>query len=340
MGAGMSEGGTNKDWKQDKIGRHVFVSGPREIYLDRRMKNLRNSILKEIHKQGFKLTAFETPEGGCGHAERVRWSPESVIEVMRACVGVVLLGFPVAWSRKKEGENEEGLASEYCHYEGALAVLLRLPVLALIEEGTAERGVFGDKSGFQKLAIPRGSTTRWLKRKEFKEFLGGWIENDLHKRRDLFLAYSSDSKPLANTLRTHLERKRNPANSGKLRTLDWDRDFVRGGNLFREIERAAESCSAAIMLFTKKDQLLAKGEAEQASALSIPPDNVIFEAGYFAHAKSKPRVLIVLEREVKLPSDLKGDLHLEFDRAQGDTFDQDVLDEIDDWVDKRIWGVD
>jgi len=311
--------------------RHVFVSGPRYIYLDDRMQNLSTGILTEIKSQGYRVTAFETSEGGQGHAARIRWSPESAIEAMRSCVGVVLLGFPVAWD-ERDGKRE-GLASEYCHYEGALAALLRLPVLALIEEGTAERGAFGDKAGLQKLTIPSDATEEWAKDDDFQTFLTGWIENDLKRRSDFFLGYSSAAKKLAQALRSHLE-------SRDVKTLDWDRDFVRGSHLFGEIERAAKNCSAAILLFTKADVMLAPEEVENAEPVSIPRDNVVFEAGYFAHAKSKPRVLIILEKGVKLPSDLEGDLHLEFDGSQTDSFTADILKEIDVWVDKRIYEVD
>jgi predicted nucleotide-binding protein len=36
---------------------------------------------------------------------------------------------------------------------------------------------------------------------------------------------------------------------------------------------------------------------------------VVFEAGFFAHAKGKERVLIIRERGSKMPADLGGDIY-------------------------------
>lgn len=333
MASSKDEGKMNTARKEKR--RHIFISGPIESLLDGddRRKQIWIGIQTAIKSRGYEITAFESYGGGLGHAARRKWSFESVIEVMRRCVGVVLFGFPVAWNRDSNDSNEgEGLASEYCHYEGALAVLLGLPVLALIEEGTAERGAFAQKSGFQPLKMPVDASVDWPTQHKFKEALENWDDNELKKRRDLFLGYSSSADNLALTLRTHLQNVRNPP----ITTLDWSTDFVKGSNLFSEFEKAAKKCSAAILLFTEADQLLAKGNADQPSPSKVPRDNVVFEAGYFAHAKSKERVLIILERGVKLPSDLDGDLRLEFDGA----FDNKILAEIDDWIDKRLLGDD
>ena len=48
-----------------------------------------------------------------------------------------------------------------------------------------------------------------------------------------------------------------------------------------------------------------KGEGDKAA----PRDNVVFEAGYFAHAKGHRRVLIVLEDGAKMPADLGGAIY-------------------------------
>ena len=41
----------------------------------------------------------------------------------------------------------------------------------------------------------------------------------------------------------------------------------------------------------------------------MPRDNVVFEAGYFIHAKGKDRVLVVREEGAKMPADLGGDIY-------------------------------
>jgi predicted nucleotide-binding protein len=43
---------------------------------------------------------------------------------------------------------------------------------------------------------------------------------------------------------------------------------------------------------------------------AAPRDNVVFEAGYFAAAKGRDRVLIIREYGAKMPADLGGNIYL------------------------------
>jgi predicted nucleotide-binding protein len=43
--------------------------------------------------------------------------------------------------------------------------------------------------------------------------------------------------------------------------------------------------------------------------MSVPRDNVVFEAGYFIGLKGKHNVLIVREAGSKMPADLGGDIY-------------------------------
>jgi predicted nucleotide-binding protein len=45
---------------------------------------------------------------------------------------------------------------------------------------------------------------------------------------------------------------------------------------------------------------------------AAPRDNVIFEAGYFAHAKGLGRILIVREADAKMPADIGGQVYALF----------------------------
>lgn len=321
----------NRNAARKETRRHIFISGPIDKLLkeDDRRKQIWDEIQTEIKRRGYAITAFESNNKGLGHALMQPWAINSVIKVMRQCVGVVLVGFPVAWNQNsKKRKKPEGLASEYCHFEGALAIALGLPVFALLEEGTAKRGAFAEKSGFQPLEIPKDAEVSWLSGREFQMALDQWDEHGVRKRKDLFLGYSSSAKPLASTLKSHLENVRNP----RVSTFDWATDLPKGKNVFSAIEEAAKGCGAAILLFTEADQLLGKDDADQPSLEKVPRDNVVFEAGYFAHAKSKGRVLIIREKGVKLLSDLAGDNYIEFDRA----FDDRVLAQLDDWIDKTV----
>jgi predicted nucleotide-binding protein len=87
--------------------------------------------------------------------------------------------------------------------------------------------------------------------------------------------------------------------------LDWQSDFPPGQNILQQIGRAGDRCSAGIFLFTRDDELASPSDEHEA----VPRDNVVFEAGYFIHAKGKERVLVVREQGAKMPADLGGDIY-------------------------------
>ena len=87
--------------------------------------------------------------------------------------------------------------------------------------------------------------------------------------------------------------------------LDWQTDFIAGRSILAQIEEAASRCNAGIFLFTKDDDLIDKGQLD----ISVPRDNVVFEAGYFIGLKGKRNVLIVREKGSKMPADLGGDIY-------------------------------
>jgi predicted nucleotide-binding protein len=98
----------------------------------------------------------------------------------------------------------------------------------------------------------------------------------LEQRRDLFLGYCSNAADVADKVKAHLAK----------------------------LGASVLDCSAGIFLFTKDDPL--RGQKDHASLR----DNVMFEAGYFACAKGKERVLIVREAGSKMPADLDGDIYV------------------------------
>ena len=54
------------------------------------------------------------------------------------------------------------LVSEYCHYEGVLAWAYELPILALLEEGVAERVLFMPYAGEPIIQIPVNVDPAWV----------------------------------------------------------------------------------------------------------------------------------------------------------------------------------
>ena len=277
--------------------RRVFVSGPREKYLDARTAGLRRAVLGEIEKLGYQVTAFGTLTGGAGLAARETWNRNEAIEAMLRCVGAVLLGFPY-WRVTEEG-RPKGLVTEYCHYEGALASMLGLPILALLESGTSERGAFDPRAGTPVIDVPADATAEWVATSDFQNFLANWYEQ-VKQRRDVFLGYTTSAAHAAMAIRDALE-------AAGVTVIDWARDFRMAGSILSEIQNAAARCSGAVLLFTRDESL------EQGTPDGTPPrDNVLLEAGYFASAKGKERVLIVREPGAKMPADLGGDIYASF----------------------------
>ncbi len=278
--------------------RRIFISGPRDKYLDARRNQLKWAIVDEIEKSGYEAQAFGTPEGGKGlPAALGSWSAERAEEVMRRCVGAAILGFPI-WtclpSRGGEtGDERTSLVTEYCHYEAALARAFGLPILAVLEEGVEERVTFAPHASEIPIKVPIEADPSWATQNEFQIFLSRW-KKIVESRKDVFLAYSSKREVVANGIREILGR-------AGATVLDWRRDFDEGGTILEQIEKAAQLTTGGIFLFTRDDDLI-----EGSSKVAAPRDNVVFEAGFFAHAKGSRRILVILEEGARMPADLGG----------------------------------
>ena len=68
-------------------------------------------------------------------------------------------------------------------------------------------------------------------------------------------------------------------------------------SMIDEIERASKSCMGGIFLFTKEDE-------------TIRGENVIFEAGYFMHAKGADKTLMIRVEGAKMPGGMGGRAYL------------------------------
>ena len=145
--------------------------------------------------------------------------------------------------------------------------------------------------------FPPDAGADWFESHDFTTPFTAW-QRELAERRDVFLGYCSASTATAHAIKRFL------AVQG-VTTLDWQTDFPPGQNILQLIGRAAARCSAGIFLFTRDDELA----AGDAAAPAVPRDNVVFEAGYFIHAKGKDRVLVVREDGAKMPADLGGDIY-------------------------------
>jgi hypothetical protein len=274
----------------------VFVSMPADAWQTDAERELKWGIVKRIEKLGCVTEVFTDPRGTDSLAASQSWSREACEAVMRRCEGCVLIGMP-RW-RMGHGAEHVALPTEFNHYEGAIAQMLRLPLLSYVQDGVAPRVVFDRSVAGYMGRMPKEPGPAWFKTKDFSVPFEYW-QQKLDARRDVFLGYCSASSVLAKKLKTYLR------GSLKLSVLDWATDFDPARSILRQIESAAERCGAGIFLFTADDLLL----AGNAKGRAVPRDNVVYEAGYFCAAKGKARTLIVLQDGAKMPADLGGDIY-------------------------------
>ena len=278
------------------IRRRIFVSSPRIEYLDTRRKELKRAIVEEIETLGYEAQMFESGEESRGlpSTKGLSWSPKYADEVMKRCVGAAILGFPLWQCSRLTGNGSASPPSqyctEYCHYEGAIARTLGLPILAVLDHGVEARVFFNRYGGDEFITIPAQADQTWVRENSFHGFLEKWHRR-LKDRKDVFLGYSSEAEGTAEKIATLLS-------SYEATVLDWQ-DFG-SGTILEQVKAASSRCSAGIFLFTNSDKL--EGQGDKAA----PRDNVVFEAGYFVHAKGQQRVLIVRAAGAKMPTDLGG----------------------------------
>jgi hypothetical protein len=278
------------------VTRRVFVSMPADRWLGPVQNELKWALVDRVEALGYVPEIFLDPTGRESLSAPHAWSAERADEIARHCHGAVLIGLP----RWTFGANEGAvlLPTEFSHYEGALARTLALPLLIVVQENLMRRVVFDGSFGPYIGAFPADADKTWLGSQEFNVTFGYW-RRALERRRDVFLGYSGASAPTAALLREFLEKDIGAT------VLDWQRDFKPGRSILEEIEEARIRCALGMFLFTKDDVLGAAGSVTQAA----PRDNVVFEAGYFVSAKGKERVLIVREKDAKMPADLGGDIY-------------------------------
>jgi predicted nucleotide-binding protein len=290
--------------------RRIFVSAPREESLKaqgnicssklNQYKEFKKAIKKQIEKIGYEQVRFGEDENS-ELTGSDNWTMESAEKVIAQCVGAILIGIPF-WllNKSKECNNKPWLTTEYCHYEGAIAHKLKLPILA-ISAGVKKRVIFTDKSSAIVLNL-NSSDPNLIKEKKFEATFNDWMR-EVKKRRDVFLGYCSRETDLALYLRKYLESEFNVS------VLDWKTDFVPGPTILEELDYAASVCSTGIFLFTEDD----KQGKDLKEGIYVPRDNVVFETGYFINSKGNERVLIIRKGDTKIPMDLGGKIYPELD---------------------------
>lgn len=250
-------------------------------------------IVQRVIDEGYTPHLFfpSVPNAYAAHVRReMPWTAERVEEAIRGSVGTLMIGFP----RWRVGD--ESLASEYTHYEAGVSRTVGLPMFTVQQSGMPLRGAF-DPGSTGVCIVPADADETWLQSGEFEQPIQEWLQK-IRARSDLFLGYSGKAVGVAKNL------KRLMTDMGA-NVLDWQ-DFG-PGTILEQISKAGDLCTGGVFLFTADDVL----EAEHGKA--APRDNVVFEAGYFVHAKGQRRVLIVLESGAKMPADLGGSIYAPLD---------------------------
>jgi len=275
------------------VKRRVFMSLTHDSYLDERQNKTKWGIVQLVIDAGCEPHIFfpAVPPAFAATVHReVPWTADRVRDTIRGAIGAVTIGYP----RWKYGVDAH--ASEFTHYEAGVAHSMGLPMLMVLEQGIRWRGAF-DQSSAEICEVPRDADESWLSSSYFEQSFSP-CRRALRERFDLFLGYSSQAKGTAKNLKRVLEGK-------GARVLDWQ-EFG-PGTILEQIERAAARCTGGVFLFTVDDAL------EGAAGMAAPRDNVVFEAGYFVHAKGHTRVLVVREagekRNAKMPADLGGAIY-------------------------------
>lgn len=275
------------------IKRRVFISFQNPDILDERRRSLQEEVVRKVEELHLQPEMFFQ----AGTAASLAWSLQNASDVMSRCVGAIVLAFP-RWTVPAPNGGEYRLVSEYAQIEGAMATALRLPILILAERGVVDRGITWTGAGHPILYMPNDATTAWLGSDAFRHRFGVW-SSQIARRSDVFLGYSSKARSTAQAVHLFLKERLN------LQVRNWEIDFAAAGIILDEIETASRLCSGGIFLFTKDDAFEGGNDIRAA-----PRDNVVFEAGYFAAAKGRDRVLIIREEGAKMPADLGGDIYL------------------------------
>lgn len=281
----------------EKISRRIYVSMPADRWLTDEQNRLKWAIVNEVKNLGYVPEIFTNPRRMPGLASGKPWNARDAFEIARGCSGAVIIGMP-RWKFKADGGNGYYyMPTDFCSYEGALAHAFSLPMLIVKQDTIAWRTVFDNSHGHYISTFTGQDDERWLTSEEFQTGFYYWQEK-LQNRRDVFLGYSSKSAKLALQVKQYL---------GELgaTVLDWNSDFIPASSIMEQIKKAADRCTGGVFLFTKDDNFLNNGKGESFA----PRDNVVFEAGYFIHAKDKSHVLIVREEGAKMLADLGGDIY-------------------------------
>lgn len=273
----------------------VYISVPLDGNLNPTQIDIKRRLVAMVVEAGLEPQAFGEPGFPGNRAANLAWTFGSASQVMRQCQGAIILGL-TRWDFLTDDYRFQ-FVTEWSHYEGALALERNLPTLMVKEAGVAERGIMYTGGGKNIVFVPPDADRDWLETPDFKSRFNAWLD-EVTSRYHVFMGYSSGAAATAAAI-IHFLR------SQGVSVLDWRTDFMAAGTILDQIERAERLCLGGIFLFTQDDELKA-GDVVHAA----PRDNVIFETGYFIQAKGEERVLVIREKDAKMPADIGGQIYL------------------------------
>ena len=276
----------------------VYISAAADFNLSSSDLSIKKDVIARVAAEGFDVQEFQ----GSGLPKGMRWSFEDAARVMDRCQGVLVL----AQGRfAMQFRDQQGLgASEYCHYEGGLAIARGLPLLVLVGAEVLPRGIAWTQGPHLPIPLPSEFGGQWREEGLFRNSWQKWA-NDILARPHVFLGFCGRARTVANEIALWLQ-------SEGLKVRSYAFEFQPGQTILGEIERARRDCSVGIFLFTKDDPI-----DSETSDSAAPRDNVVFEAGYFMAARGPDRTLIIREVGAKMPADLGGSIYVPFsDRSK------------------------
>jgi hypothetical protein len=288
----------------------IFVTAPIDYWLTAEQQLVKHKILEMLRADGFEIELMG--EFGMPYTQEKIWSHERAAQILQCCQGFAAIGFP-RWYGAVSFQNGQphqpiagplSLATEFSHSEGALAFAHHLPMLLLIEDGVAERGIL--QSTNTLVGIRQGATDVDIANDQnFLRAYSIWRDK-VQNRYHLFFGYSGAAVKTAGLITKFLR-------SNGVRVRDW-KDFQTTGTILEQIATADETCLGGIFLLTGDDT-----QSSTSGILQVPRDNVIFEAGYFINSKGDTRVQIILEQGAKILADLGGQIYLPLENRKSIT---------------------
>jgi hypothetical protein len=271
----------------------VYISAAADFNLSSSDLSIKKELLKRVADENFDVQEFQ----GSGIPKGMRWSFEDAARIMDRCQGVLVL----AQGRFTQHFSDmKGLgASEYCHYEGGLAIARGLPLLVLVGADVLPRGIAWTQGPHLSIQLPNEFGSPWRQEGLFRNSWNRWA-TDIRSRDHVFLGFCGKARPVANEIALWLQ-------SEGLKVRSYAFDFQPGRTILDEIELARRTCQVGIFLFTKDDPIDSGG-----SDSAAPRDNVVFEAGYFMAARGAERTLIIREQGARMPADLGGSIYVAF----------------------------